>query len=293
MSTEGSPSVSSSAVQPKSHVATATAELPFGHAYTFDPWQKKRSLSSGHVTETLASCRGNVAGLGKPLHSDGASRGSRTSSTFSIAQPLSQTFTRFQAHGQPGHVARPSVTSTAPETQRARPDGQSCLIATTEPISLERRGTGSWQRHAFADARMYKSEMKSDDKAGDERIKTFEEFWPYYVGEHSKKTTRTIHFVGTTAVMGLVAYAAVRRKVWPLLVAPFAGYGPAWFSHFFIEGNKPATFKYPLWSLKADFVMWSKIARGTMDAEVQRVAAEKRAKSETSTRSARSAAATS
>jgi hypothetical protein len=133
---------------------------------------------------------------------------------------------------------------------------------------------------------MYKSGMKS------ERIQSFEEFWPYYVGEHSKKTTRTIHFVGTTAVMGLVAYAAVRRKIWPLLVAPLAGYGPAWFSHFFVEGNKPATFKYPLWSLKADFVMWSKIARGTMDAEVERVVAAKKeaaAKAETTTQSARTA----
>jgi len=104
----------------------------------------------------------------------------------------------------------------------------------------------------------------------DERIRTFEEFWPYYVREHSKKTTRTIHFVGTTAVFALLGYAAARRKLWPLLVAPVAGYGPAWFSHFFIEGNKPATFQYPLWSLRADFIMWSKIARGTMDEEVAR-----------------------
>ncbi len=114
-----------------------------------------------------------------------------------------------------------------------------------------------------------------------ERIRTFEEFWPYYVREHSRKSTRTIHFVGTTAVMALVAYAAVRRKAWPLLVAPFAGYGPAWFSHFFIEGNKPATFKYPLWSLKADFIMWSKIARGKMDEEVARVIRAEERRSET------------
>jgi hypothetical protein len=115
----------------------------------------------------------------------------------------------------------------------------------------------------------------------EKRIETFEEFWPYYVREHSKKATRTIHFVGTTAAIALVGYAAVRRKVWPLFVAPFAGYGPAWFSHFFVEGNKPATFKYPRWSLQADFVMWSKIVRGTMDEEVARVmnreAAEKAA----------------
>jgi hypothetical protein len=121
-----------------------------------------------------------------------------------------------------------------------------------------------------------------------ERFRTFEEFWPYYVREHSRKSTRTIHFVGTTAVMGLVAYAAVRRKVWPLLVAPIAGYGPAWFSHFFVEGNKPATFKYPLWSLKADFIMWSKIARGTMDEEVARAirAEEKRTETVANDRSA-------
>jgi hypothetical protein len=104
-----------------------------------------------------------------------------------------------------------------------------------------------------------------------ERIPTFERFWPYYVREHSKKATRTLHFVGTTAAMALVGYAAARRKVWPLLVAPIAGYGPAWFSHFFIEGNKPATFRYPIWSLKADFVMWSKMVRRTMDEEVARV----------------------
>lgn len=121
-----------------------------------------------------------------------------------------------------------------------------------------------------------------------ERIRTFEEFWTYYVREHSRKSTRTIHFVGTTAVMGLVAYAAVRRKAWPLLVAPIVGYGPAWFSHFFIEGNKPATFEYPLWSLKADFIMWSKIARGTMDGEVARVirAEEKQTETAANDRSA-------
>jgi hypothetical protein len=104
-----------------------------------------------------------------------------------------------------------------------------------------------------------------------ERIRSFEEFWPFYVREHSKKATRTIHFIGTAAAVSCVAYAAARRKLWPLLVAPVVGYGPAWFAHFFIEGNRPATFKYPLWSLRADFVMWSKIARGTMDAEAARI----------------------
>jgi hypothetical protein len=130
---------------------------------------------------------------------------------------------------------------------------------------------------------MYKPAMSTK-----ERIGTFEEFWPYYVREHSRKTTRTIHFVGTTAAMALAAYGLVRRKPWALLVAPIAGYGPAWFSHFFIEGNKPATFEYPLWSLKADFVMWGKIVRGKMDDEVARVirAEEKQTETVTNERSA-------
>ncbi len=105
-------------------------------------------------------------------------------------------------------------------------------------------------------------------------MKTFEEFWPFYVREHSQKLTRQLHFVGTTLALGCAAGALLTRRRWLLALAPLAGYGPAWFSHFVIEKNRPATFKHPLWSLKADFVMWLKMIEGTMDAEVDRVLAE-------------------
>ena len=105
----------------------------------------------------------------------------------------------------------------------------------------------------------------------DREIETFEQFWDYYVGEHKEKSTRILHFVGTTAAMGCVAAGVLTKRRWLVLVALLAGYGPAWFSHFFIEKNKPATFKYPLWSLQADFVMWWKMVNGKMDAEVERV----------------------
>ena len=104
-----------------------------------------------------------------------------------------------------------------------------------------------------------------------DEMKTFQEFWPYYVKAHSKKGTRRLHFVGTTSAMAIAAAGLLLRRPSLLLLSPVVGYGFAWFGHFFIEGNKPATFGHPLWSLQADFIMWKKILDGTMDAEVERV----------------------
>lgn len=109
----------------------------------------------------------------------------------------------------------------------------------------------------------------------EERIQTFEAFWPYYVGEHADPTTRTLHFAGTTAAALCLAAAIATRRPALLLTGLVAGYGPAWISHFFIEKNRPATFKYPRWSLLADLKMWSMIAAGKMDAEVERVLSER------------------
>ncbi len=104
----------------------------------------------------------------------------------------------------------------------------------------------------------------------DDDIKSFEDFWPHYVRAHANKTNRRLHFAGTTAAMALVAGGVLTRRIWPILVAPVVGYGFAWVGHFFVEGNIPATFGHPLYSLKADFVMWKKILEGSMDGEVEK-----------------------
>ena len=50
---------------------------------------------------------------------------------------------------------------------------------------------------------------------------------------------------------------------WKLfLLTPLAGYGFAWVGHFFFEKNRPATFKYPFYSLLADWVMMKDILIG-------------------------------
>lgn len=103
------------------------------------------------------------------------------------------------------------------------------------------------------------------------RIATFEKFWPFYVGEHSQAPTRWLHFAGTLGgTMALVGLIATGYGRYFPLVLVYA-YGLAWIGHFFIEKNKPATFKYPLWSFIADFKMCALMLAGKMDAEVRKV----------------------
>ncbi len=96
----------------------------------------------------------------------------------------------------------------------------------------------------------------------EKRFQTYQEFWPYYLWEHSNGVNRAMHFAGTTLAMGVLAYALGTQTWWLLPVALVAGYGPAWIGHFGIEKNRPATFKYPLWSLVSDFRMWGLMITG-------------------------------
>ena len=102
---------------------------------------------------------------------------------------------------------------------------------------------------------------------------SFEEFWPYYVSQHTNPTCRKLHFVGTSIAMGCVAISPFVPSA--LLAAPVAGYGLAWIGHFVFEKNKPASWggaKAAWWSLRGDLRMWTRMVQGTMDAEVERVA---------------------
>lgn len=87
-------------------------------------------------------------------------------------------------------------------------------------------------------------------------FRSFEDFWPFYLREHSRPATRALHFAGTSLVVLLLIAAAAARSPWLLLAVPVAGYAFAWASHLAVERNRPATFTHPLWSLRADFRMW-------------------------------------
>lgn len=99
---------------------------------------------------------------------------------------------------------------------------------------------------------------------------SFADFWPFYLREHSKPQTRALHYVGTTLVVAIAAYAVFSGS-WILLVTlPVAGYFFAWVAHFTVEKNRPATFTYPLWSLIADFRMWALWLTGRLEPELKR-----------------------
>ena len=104
------------------------------------------------------------------------------------------------------------------------------------------------------------------------RIATFEEFWPFYVSQHRKEGTRVLHFAGTTLGLLCSIRAIAAQQPWFLLWGLVAAYGLAWIGHFFIEKNRPATFRYPLWSFLGDFKMYALMWRGKMSAEVRRLA---------------------
>lgn len=103
------------------------------------------------------------------------------------------------------------------------------------------------------------------------RFSTFEQFWPYYVAQHAHPANRALHFLGTSlSVAAAAAAAALVTPAWLLLV-PVLGYGPAWVGHLLIEKNRPATFSYPLWSLRGDFRMYRLMWMARMEPEVARV----------------------
>jgi hypothetical protein len=96
-------------------------------------------------------------------------------------------------------------------------------------------------------------------------------FWDFYVLEHSKPLTRLLHFVGTSLGILLLVFFVVRGQ-WYFFPAFFiVGYAFAWFAHFVIEKNKPASFRFPLWSFISDFKMMGFMLTGRMSAEVERV----------------------
>lgn len=114
----------------------------------------------------------------------------------------------------------------------------------------------------------------TDDHRGAERPaaepETYGEFWPFYLGEHSRPGTRRLHFIGTTGAIIALILLVITGAWWWILIALLSGYAFAWVSHWAIEHNQPATFRFPLWSLFSDFRMYFTWLTGGLDRELRR-----------------------
>lgn len=101
--------------------------------------------------------------------------------------------------------------------------------------------------------------------------RSFSEFWPFYLGEHRHPVNRALHYFGTSSAYLLAAYFVVTGRPYLLPVALVIGYGPAWVGHFFIERNRPASFRFPLWSFMGDNKMLAYKLTGRMPGEMVRL----------------------
>ena len=103
-------------------------------------------------------------------------------------------------------------------------------------------------------------------------FKSLKEFYPYYLTEHLDQTNRVMHFIGTSLVIMLGVTALITQTWSTFMFVPLAGYGFAWVGHFFFERNKPATFKYPVWSLLSDFIMYFDTLNGSLEGKLDAAA---------------------
>ena len=97
-------------------------------------------------------------------------------------------------------------------------------------------------------------------------FKSFADFYPFYLGEHSNIMCRKLHFLGTSGVIALLLLFFFTGNLWLLAMIPLSGYVFAWVGHFGFEKNKPASFKHPLYSLMGDFRMFWDILVGRVRA---------------------------
>jgi hypothetical protein len=89
-----------------------------------------------------------------------------------------------------------------------------------------------------------------------QQFTTFAEFYPFYLGEHSNRTCRRLHFLGSSLGLVCLGMMFMTGKPQYLLYGLLCGYACAWVGHFGFEKNKPASFKRPLYSFMGDWVMY-------------------------------------
>lgn len=70
----------------------------------------------------------------------------------------------------------------------------------------------------------------------------FDDFYVDYLKEHQNRTSRRLHFVGTSLSFVLAAIAIANYQWWLLALAFAQGYAWAWVGHFSLRRIGPRPF---------------------------------------------------
>jgi hypothetical protein len=101
-----------------------------------------------------------------------------------------------------------------------------------------------------------------------QQFSSYEEFFTFYLHEHSDARNRAMHAAGTLLGLCTLIVPFAIGHPWYALLWPLVAYGFAWTGHFLMEGNKPATFGHPLWSFISDFRMLGLMVTGRLKARM-------------------------
>ncbi len=86
-------------------------------------------------------------------------------------------------------------------------------------------------------------------------FKSYNDFFLFYLTQHSDPRNRALHCAGTLLGLAVVVASLATRHYWYALLFFVVGYGFAWTGHFLLERNRPATFGHPIYSFISDFRM--------------------------------------
>lgn len=95
-------------------------------------------------------------------------------------------------------------------------------------------------------------------------FRTYDEFFLFYLRQHSHRANRLLHALGTPLGLAIAMAALLLHHPWFALLWLPVGYGFAWVGHLLVEGNRPATWGHPWWSLISDFRMLGLMITGRL-----------------------------
>jgi hypothetical protein len=101
--------------------------------------------------------------------------------------------------------------------------------------------------------------------ASNDTFQSLGHFYTFYLCEHSLPTTKLFHFIGTFNALNFISsFVTSGLNPLHLLFGVGQAYGFAWFSHFFLEANRPAALDYPFYSFASDFAMLFDLLSGSL-----------------------------